>query len=179
MTGNFGKAFEVSPRFDICVCDLSLTELLEFHLLVVAVRPFMECGGVIIGFHLKPDLAGLPSDAALTGGLPAEDVIRIHRTGSGISMPMMRKLRRFEYLYARFRYASAGQKYRKLLRFIFRSLIRVVVLALIMPFLALARSLTAFFQRGTQTRTIDATATVTIEVLIGHDKVAAARAENH
>src|ERR1700730_2780098 len=141
-TGNFGKAFEESPRFDICICDLNLAELLEFPLVVAAVRPFMADRGIIVGFHLRQAFLAFPSDLALTTKWFSEEVIRVYRSGSWISVLLLRGMTYFRNFWGTFWFPPrSGRK----LSFtsVVRSATRAGVLALLAPLILIARTLAA------------------------------------
>lgn len=52
-SGNFSKAFDQPPQFDLCICDLDLTHAQRFSDIVAVVRPFIREGGAILGFCLN------------------------------------------------------------------------------------------------------------------------------
>lgn len=52
-SGNFAKAFDRPPQFDLCICDLDLADALRFNEIVAVMRPFMREGGTILGFYLN------------------------------------------------------------------------------------------------------------------------------
>jgi hypothetical protein len=138
MTGNFAKAFETPPIFDICVCDLRFGELEEFPQLVAAVQPFMAEKGVIAGFHLNQSFLALRPDHVLPADFFTQDIVRIHQVGSWTSAVMLRLMHYVAYSYARLTLSYATR--RTLLRFLWRFFLRVTILM----FLAL----TALVVRG-------------------------------
>jgi hypothetical protein len=105
-TGNFAKTFANVPRFDLCVCDLDLTDLLEFSSTVAAIRPFMSAQARIVGYHFNLLATELPTDSALRIGLPGEDAIRIYRTGSEAAALLMRSLMRAKHLHQAGKYVA-------------------------------------------------------------------------
>jgi hypothetical protein len=158
MTGNFAKAFETPPKFDVCIWDLDFAELLEFPALVPAVRPFMAARGIIIGYHLNQTLSVLPSGLVPTAGLGAEDVARIHYTGSWMSARVLASLRNIAYVFA-------SRQYHKLPALILKS---AAVLAVATPIVLLTRGTEA---RPTR-RPIAATNpgdSIVIEIVTGPD----------
>jgi hypothetical protein len=163
MTGNFAKAFKTPPKFDLCICDLNLAELLEFPLVVAAIRPFMDDRGIIIGFHLKENMAASPSDLVLTIGLFADDRVRIKRTGSWRIL-LLRSFRSFRNLCGRFKYAWMRKQTSKLL---IDLLVRMGMIALSVP-IALVAVVIAFLRRPVVIS--DATGSIVIEILVAHNK---------
>jgi hypothetical protein len=163
MTGNFAKAFNAPPQFDLCVCDLNLAELLEFPLVVAAIRPFIVDRGIIIGFHLKENMAASPSDVVLTNGLFTDDFVRIHRTGSWRIL-LLRSFRRFSNLCERLKYAWMGKKTSKLLLHVS---VRMGTIALSVP-IVLVASVIAFLRRPVVMS--EAIGSIVVEVLVAHNK---------
>ena len=163
MTGNFAKAFKMPPKFDLCVCDLNLAELLEFPLVVAAIRPFMADRGIIIGFHMKENMAASPSDLVLTIGLFTDDFVRIQRTGSWRIL-LLRGFRSFRILCGRFKSAWMRKQTSKLL---FDLLVRMGMIALSVP-IALVAVVIAFLRRPVVI--FDATGSIVIEILVAHNK---------
>src|SRR5262249_23610983 len=139
MTGNFAKAFETPPVFDICVCDLHLGELMEFPQLVAVVQPFMAEKGVIAGFHLNQSFLALPSDHVLSADFFTQDVVRTHQVGSWTSAVMLRVMRYVKYPYARLRFSYATRT--SLVMFVFRSVAQIGVLMLVGPIVLFVRTL--------------------------------------
>jgi hypothetical protein len=131
MTGNVAKAFETSPTFDICVCDLYFGELKEFPQLVAAVQPFMAEKGAIAGFHLNQSLLELRPDQMLPAEFLARYVVRIHQVGSRTSTVMLRVMRYAPYSYFGLEHATL----RRLLRFVWRVFGRVTTHMLLAPIL--------------------------------------------
>jgi hypothetical protein len=105
-TGNFAKAFANVPRFDLCVCDLDSTDLLEFSSTVAVIRPFMAGQARIVGYHFNFGATELPADSALRIGLPGKDAIRIYRTGSEAAALLMRSLMRANDLHQAGKYVA-------------------------------------------------------------------------
>jgi hypothetical protein len=62
-TGNLWRAFDGETRFDVCVWELDSRELAEFAPLSEQVKPVMNAGGAILGFHWNIDRIALPIDA--------------------------------------------------------------------------------------------------------------------
>jgi hypothetical protein len=127
MTGNFAKAFETPPIFDICVCDLHFGELVEFPQLVAAVQCFMAEKGVIAGFHLNQSFLALLPDLVLPAEFFTQDVVRIHQVGSWTSAVMLRVMR---YVYGRLTFSNAAR--RSWLRFVWRFFFHVATLPILL-----------------------------------------------
>ena len=62
-TGNLWRAFDGETRFDVCLWDLESSELAEFGPLSDQVKPLMNAGGAILGFHWNIDRTAIPIDA--------------------------------------------------------------------------------------------------------------------
>jgi hypothetical protein len=62
-TGNLWRAFDEETRFDVCLWDLESSELAEFGPLSDQVKPLMNAGGAILGFHWNIDRTAIPIDA--------------------------------------------------------------------------------------------------------------------
>jgi hypothetical protein len=146
LTGNFGKAFETPPTFDICVCDLHSAELAEFPKLVAAVRPFIAEKGVVAGFHLKKSFLEFGPAHALPAEFFTQEVVRLHHVGSwriAVALAVMRYLKE-TYATLTFSYATRTSLltfFSRLLRLISRSFARISLLMLVGPIALVVRIL--------------------------------------
>jgi hypothetical protein len=88
-SGNFAKAFDERPEFDLCICDLGLSELTQFSEIYESVRPFMRPGGTVVGFHFNPD--GVRTAPELSRSMPSG--ANIYYAGSKRTMKILRAFR--------------------------------------------------------------------------------------
>jgi hypothetical protein len=106
MTGNFSRAFETAPTFELCVCDLDFSEILEFSSIIAAIKPFIMHQGRILAYHFNQDGARLPPDFTFKDTLLPKESIRVHRSGSEVAALLIRSLRRAKNLHAAERYGE-------------------------------------------------------------------------
>ena len=59
-SGNFPKAFDQPPQFDLCICELDWAEAMRFDEIVACARPFVREGGTILGFCLNAGQRPVP-----------------------------------------------------------------------------------------------------------------------
>jgi hypothetical protein len=93
-TGNLLRAFDRSPQFDLCICELGSAELGAFSTLIGLLRPVMSKGGTIVGFHLNYDARPLALDSAWIDTISrSNDVLRCYFAGSAASARVITKFR--------------------------------------------------------------------------------------
>jgi hypothetical protein len=91
-TGNLAIAFDRSPQFDLCICNLEFAELAEFSTIVSAVRPLMVNGGTIIGFYLNYNATSIIVDNILMNSMShLREVAQFYFSGSPSSVLVIRK----------------------------------------------------------------------------------------
>jgi hypothetical protein len=88
-SGNFGRAFDERPEFDLCICSLALSELDQLSKIYDFVRPFMRPAGTVVGFHFNPD--GTPIAVDPGWNMPFD--WQIYYAGSKRSVKALRALR--------------------------------------------------------------------------------------
>ncbi len=80
-------------QYDLCLCDLSVHDALDFRAIFAIVRPIMKPGGTVIAFVFSHDFKGFPvSDAELFEKmLPGSDVSHLYFFG-GKRAALMRRI---------------------------------------------------------------------------------------
>jgi hypothetical protein len=100
LNGHLAKALDEPTKFDLCICNLGISEGNKFRDIIAMVEPCMRQGGKIIGFlpnfDLNPSLL-----ASLDFVLDFQDSVTIFYAGSAESAELVRRL---------CRRTSAGQR---------------------------------------------------------------------
>lgn len=94
-SGNFSKAFNEPPSFDLCICDLTLSELYLLPNIYRHLAPLMRSGGATVAFHLNADASPLGNINSLVGQiLVLEGVVASFLyAGSRLSAASIRRFR--------------------------------------------------------------------------------------